>query len=209
MDRYRSFSELAKSAKEGKDFSVCIQNHSGTTVVIATHGGGIEPGTSEIAAAIAGYDLSFYAFEGIKPKGNRELHITSTHFDEPKCIALVTASPRAIAIHGEDSEREVVFLGGRDEAMVKSIRDALVSKGFSVETHKNLALQGRHEANICNRTASGRGVQMELSDGLRRSFFTEFSSSGGRRTTKTEGFNKFVAAVREVILRPSDTLSSQ
>lgn len=29
-------------------------------------------------------------------------------------------------------------------------------------------------------------VQMELSNGLRRSFFTEFSSSGGRRTTKTD-----------------------
>jgi phage replication-related protein YjqB (UPF0714/DUF867 family) len=51
--------------------------------VIAPHGGGIEPGTSELATAIAGDDFSLYLFEGLKSAGNGELHITSTNFDEP------------------------------------------------------------------------------------------------------------------------------
>lgn len=198
MDKYNSFPELAKSTEQDRDFRVRLQNRVGTTVVIAPHGGGIEPGTSEIAEAIARDDLSFYAFEGIKSTGNRELHITSTRFDEPQCMVLVTASRRAIAIHGEDSEQEVVFLGGRDEAMLKRLRDSLISRGFGVETHKNAALQGRDEANICNRVETGCGVQMELSNGLRRSFFESLSRSG--RQTKTDRFDQFVAAVREVIL---------
>ncbi len=197
-DKYKNFRELSESAQECKDFSVRLQNRSGTTVVVAPHGGGIEPGTSELAAAIAGYDLSFYAFNGIKSAGNRDLHITSTRFDEPRCVALITASPRAIAIHGEDSEREVVFLGGRDEGILLRIRDSLISKGFSVETPKNPALQGLDSANICNRTESGLGVQMELSKGLRHSFFSSLSRSGRKATT--ERFDQFVSAVREVIL---------
>jgi len=197
-DKYKNFQELSERALEGRDFSVRLRNRPGATVVVAPHGGGIEPGTSESAAAIAGYDLSFYVFSGIKPAGNRELHITSTRFDEPRCVALITASPRAIAIHGEDSEHEVVFLGGRDEGILLRIHDSLVSKGFRVETHKNPALQGRDSANICNRTESGLGVQMELSNGLRRSFFSSLSRSG--RKAKTERFDQFVSAVREVIL---------
>ena len=34
-------------------------------VIIAPHGGGIEPGTSELAIAIAGEELSFAVFEGL------------------------------------------------------------------------------------------------------------------------------------------------
>lgn len=196
--KYNNFKELSERALEGRDFSVRLQNRPGAAVVVAPHGGGIEPGTSELAAAIAGYDLSFYVFNGIKSAGNSELHITSTRFDEPRCLALITASPRAIAIHGEDSEEEVVFLGGRDEEILPRLRDSLVSKGFSVETHENPALQGRDSANICNRTDRGLGVQMELSKGLRRSFFGSLSRSGRKATT--EHFDQFVSAVREVIL---------
>ena len=76
MDKYNSFPELAKSTEQDRDFRVRLQNRPGSTVVIAPHGGGIEPGTSEIAEAVAGDDLSFYAFEGIKSTGNHELHIT-------------------------------------------------------------------------------------------------------------------------------------
>ena len=83
MDTYNSFANLAKHAEEGRDFKVRTQERLGTTVIIAPHGGGIEPGTSEIAEAIAGNDLSLYLFEGIRDENNRELHITSTRFDEP------------------------------------------------------------------------------------------------------------------------------
>jgi phage replication-related protein YjqB (UPF0714/DUF867 family) len=197
-DTYNSFSELAEKETQGEDFRVRLRERRGATVVIAPHGGGIEPGTSEVAEAIAGDDLSFYAFEGIKSTGNGDLHITSTLFDEPQCIALVTASPRAISIHGEDSERQVVFLGGREAAMLNRLRDSLTASGFSVETSQSPALQGCDEANICNQGKSGCGVQLELSNGLRCSFFESLSRSGRQNTS--ERFDQFVAAVRGVIL---------
>jgi phage replication-related protein YjqB (UPF0714/DUF867 family) len=196
-DKYKSFSELDEKEKRDVDFCIRLQERIGTTAVIAPHGGGIEPGTSEIAEAIAGENLSFYSFEGIKSTGNRDLHITSTRFDEPQCVALVKASPRILSIHGEDSEQQVAFLGGRDTAMLKRLHDSLVGVGFVVETHKNPALQGTDEANICNR-GRGSGVQIELSNGLRSSFFPSLSRKG--RLTKTQRFEQFVNAVRAVIV---------
>jgi phage replication-related protein YjqB (UPF0714/DUF867 family) len=178
-DKYSSFSELTKYETQGRDFRVRLREHLCTFAVIAPHGGGIEPGTSEVAEAIAGDNVSFYAFEGIKPTGNGNLHITSTRFDEPQCIALVMASPWVLSIHGEDSESKVVFLGGRDEAVLNRLRNSLMAGGFSVETHNSPALQGCDTANICNRGISACGVQLELSNGLRRCFF-ESLSRGGR-----------------------------
>ena len=194
-DKYATFSELAQSMREGRDFRRRLRKRRGATAVIAPHGGGIEPGTSEVAEAVAADNLSFYAFEGIKNR-NRDLHITSIHFDEPRCVALVRASPRAISIHGENTRRQVVFLGGRDELTLNRLRESLSARGFRYETHRS-ALQGRSLRNICNRTPSGAGVQLELSKGLRRSFFKSLSKSG--RSSKTQRFHQFVAAVREAI----------
>jgi phage replication-related protein YjqB (UPF0714/DUF867 family) len=198
VDKYRSFAELVSNEKQDQDFRVHTQKRSGTIVIIAPHGGGIEPGTSEIAEAIASEDLSFYAFEGMKSTDNRDLHITSTRFDEPQCMALVSASPGAISVHGEDSEREVVFLGGRDAAMLNRLRNTLARRGFTVESHEDPLLQGQDLGNMCNKTKNGAGVQLEISKGLRLSFFKSLSRIG--RGSRTERFEAFVAALREAIL---------
>jgi phage replication-related protein YjqB (UPF0714/DUF867 family) len=50
--------------------------------IIAPHGGKIEKWTSEIATALAGDDYNLYLFEGLKRAKNRDLHITSSRFDE-------------------------------------------------------------------------------------------------------------------------------
>ena len=59
-DQYASFAELAKVAKVNQDFRVRILQRASATAIIVPHGGGIEPGTSEIAEGIAGEDFSFY-----------------------------------------------------------------------------------------------------------------------------------------------------
>ena len=87
----------------------------------APHGGGIEPGTSELAEAIASKELSFYVFEGVKRVENGQLHITSTRFDEPVWARLLARAERVIAIHREDSDETVVFLGGLDLAGVERL----------------------------------------------------------------------------------------
>ena len=183
---------------QGLDFRVRVQERPGTLAVIALHGYGIEPGTSEVAEAIAGNDVSFYAFEGIKSLGNGDLHITSTRFDEPLCMALIMASSWVINIHGENSNRPIVFLGGREGGALTRLRNSLTSSGFNVDIHNNPSLQGCDLANVCNRGISAFGVQLELSKGLRRSFFESLSRVG--RQTKTTHFNRFVTAVRDGIL---------
>jgi len=96
---------------------------------------GIEPGTSEIAEAIAGVDLSFYAFEGKKTTGNADLHITSARIDEPQGLALVKTSERGRRHFTAKAmmKQQVVFIGGRDAALCARLRDELIKNGFVVQ----------------------------------------------------------------------------
>lgn len=195
MSEYANFAALSAAEKEHKDFRVRIANRKSSTVIIAPHGGGIEPGTSEIAAVIAGPDLSVADFAGIKSKGNKILHITSTHFDEPRCMALVKAANVVIAVHGEGSEEPVVYLGGKDLKLGVRVREALEKAGFTVKEHPNPDLQGLADGNICNRNRKGAGVQLELSRGLREKFFQSLNVAG-RKYPKPD-LTRFANAVRK------------
>ncbi len=197
-DKYASFSALANGEVEGIDFCVRLLKRESPIAVIAPHGGGIEPGTSEIAEAIAGDDLSFYSFDGMKSAGNSVLHITSTRFDEPECLSLVEASRQVIAIHGEGSNKVVIFLGGRDIATLEKLRDSFARSGFRCEKHEDPAMQGTDKNNICNRGQTGAGIQLELGNGLRHSFFESLATRKGRET-KTECFDRFVKSVWQAL----------
>ncbi|MEW4468965.1 poly-gamma-glutamate hydrolase family protein [Parasphingorhabdus sp. JC815] len=52
----------------------------------SSHGGWIEPGTSEIAESIAGTEYSFYDFEALRHGAHEDYHRTSHKFDEPKAL---------------------------------------------------------------------------------------------------------------------------
>ena len=115
MDKYSNFEALRAEQTEGRDFRVRVASRELAMVaLIAPHGGAIEPGTSELAIAIAGEELSYAVFEGIKTIQNRDLHITSTNFDEPRCTELVAGVHTAVAIHGESSQESTVFAGGAE-----------------------------------------------------------------------------------------------
>jgi len=196
MDVYRNFAELSETESEGIDFCISTVKRDGSsTVIVAPHGGSIEPGTSEVAKEVANNDLSLAIFEGIKPKGNKRLHITSTNFDEPRCVELVQESDTVVAIHGEGSDELSVFLGGRDNELCVELKAALERCGFTVKAHGNPDLHGLNEANICNRGRHGAGVQLELSSGLRQTFFQSLTDKG--RKKPTDELFRFAAAVRE------------
>jgi phage replication-related protein YjqB (UPF0714/DUF867 family) len=88
-DKYASFQDLERAERRGV-YRVLAHPRK-ATIAVAPHGGKIEPGTSEIARKIAGAGFSFYASEGRKKQHNKSLHITSTRFDEPICLALIGA----------------------------------------------------------------------------------------------------------------------
>jgi phage replication-related protein YjqB (UPF0714/DUF867 family) len=198
-DTYRNFAELARHEKSGIDYNVLVRRARLEFAIVAPHGGGIEPGTTEIADAIAGAALSFYTFEGLKSKGNGVLHITSTRFDEPMCLALLGQSSVVLTLHGEHSEEdgEGVFVGGLDEALGARIGTALTRKGFDVRKHRDPKLQGLEPNNLCNRGTSNAGVQLELSKAVRKTLFKSLTREGRKETTSR--FDVFVNAVRTVV----------
>ena len=60
-DKYPAFDTLSQNETVGIDFRILGRRAGAALAIVAPHGGGIEPATSEIADAIAAEDFSFYA----------------------------------------------------------------------------------------------------------------------------------------------------
>jgi phage replication-related protein YjqB (UPF0714/DUF867 family) len=198
-DTYPNFAALARSERAGIDFGIAARQAKPAFAVVAVHGGGIEPGTSELADAVARESLSFYDFAGLKRSGNADLHITSTRFDEPICLDILARSAVIVTLHGEHGEEdgEGVFIGGLDETLADRVASELARKGFDVRKHADPQLQGREKKNVCNRGTSGAGVQLELSRAVRKTMFESLSRDGRKRPTRR--FDVFVGALRRVL----------
>ncbi|MBW1689587.1 MAG: replication protein [Deltaproteobacteria bacterium] len=197
MGDYRNYQQLMIWGKEGRDFLIHAREGSSGVAVIAPHGGGIEPGTMELADAIAGDVNNFYCFEGIKRAKNDDLHITSELFDEPRGVDMVKRSKAVLALHGCEGYEESVYVGGLDTDLGEKIRISLIQAGFSAEPSPRPEIQGQSEWNICNRCRSGKGVQLELSRGLRKSMFKDLTREG--RKSRTTIFHNFVSVLRDVL----------
>ena len=195
MDKYSNFNELREVELEGQDFQIHVETRpAARTVIVAPHGGAIEAGTSELTIAIAGSDLNYACFDGLKASSNRDLHITSSNFDVPSIVELVRSADYVLALHGEHSNCDIVFLGGSDTALGKELERSLTHAEFTVQRHTNPKLQGQSPGNICNRGNRHMGVQLELGSGLRSTLFSSLNAAGRKRTTSR--FNNFVGAVR-------------
>lgn len=168
-DTYLSFAELDVHETHGTDYRVRLVERSGAPVtVIAPHGGGIEVGTSQLAARIARGQHSLFLFEGLKPPWqNRGLHITSHRFDHPLCVDLVARSPVTLAVHGCRGESRI-YVGGLDTALKTLLTAKLGSAGFPASCHDH-PYMGLNPSNICNRGSRGRGAQIELTRDFRDS----------------------------------------
>ncbi len=225
MDKYACFEELSAHEARGSDYEVSRRHGRSGIAVLSIHGGRIEPGTSEIADAIAGGDHSFYTFRGLKQSGNRDLHITSTTFDEPSALEIVCRSETIISIHGSRGEEEVVHVGGLDSELRQCIEVKLHLAGFKTRPgplsfypvsgdrdqascttataegvkdpfRMGMRSRGVDERNICNRSRRARGVQLEISKGLRATLFRSYSNGAGAASGT---FPWFIQAVREAI----------
>jgi phage replication-related protein YjqB (UPF0714/DUF867 family) len=195
VDKYQNFADLQQHEFE---YAIHFRYGNSGIAIIAPHGGGIEPGTFEIANSIAGDEHSFYGFEGLKLHRNKDLHVTSTRFDDHQCLDIVCASRIVIAIHGCDGDQENVYIGGLDENLKEHISKCLRSVGFDTKIHPNINLQGLCPTNICNRGMTQRGVQLELEEGLRRKMFAGLKRE--QRAITTDTFTTFVGALRPALV---------
>lgn len=196
-DQYSSFDDLARHERAGKDFQIVAIQRPSPIAVLAPHGGGIEPGTSEVARTLAEERYSLYLFEALKPMGANLLHITSTNFDEPRCLALVHASTWVLTLHGCLGNRAEVFLGGRDFENRSKASVILNKAGFKAAEF-NHPFYAEHPANLCNQGRSGKGLQIELSYGLRLKFFQALDKRYGRQIT-TPFFSEFLFALKQIM----------
>ena len=174
-DRYDSFATLAANETEGLHYRIRIAQRPSPFVIVAPHGGLIERGTSEVAAAVAADRFSLYCFESLmlRAKG-AGLHITSTRFDEPQALRLIAASEVAIGVHGrKDREDDAsIWVGGLHAPLQNAIYDAVKQAGFAAkiagEGHR---LSGRDPANICKQRPTGRrrpaGVAQDAQNEIR------------------------------------------
>lgn len=113
----RSYGEiLQRKLMQGRDFRVAFHDANvQKCLLIAPHGGGIEPGTSEIMRAVAQLgSWAWYEFAGYLRKGNREvLHVPSEDFDEPTLLTLRPKAAFCVEFLGTSQVgHPFVFVGG-------------------------------------------------------------------------------------------------
>jgi phage replication-related protein YjqB (UPF0714/DUF867 family) len=169
-DDLRGYDDLAARYVEGADYAVRVLHREASRVaVLAPHGGRIEGRTSDVARLIAGNDHHLYLFEGLRTSGDNFdcLHLASNRFDEPRALQLISNCDTVVAVHGYAAAGPDVLLGGLDERLKEAAAHALAPIGLTylLDGHR---FPGRDPRNICNRGRSGAGLQLELSEGLRR-----------------------------------------
>lgn len=208
MDVAPHFERLIAGQRAGIDYQVVLLTRPSPVTIVAPHGGGIEPGTSELGLAVAGHagpgtaarkhspQFSCYLFEGLCRDGNQRLHLDSTRFDDPACLELVRQSQAVLAIHGCRGRGSMVHIGGLDQELGARLLLQLDQAGFTALPDETWHA-GRDPRNLCNRGLSGRGAQLELSEPLRRSLFAGLDRRARQQTTPA--FARFVAAVRAAL----------
>lgn len=189
VDIYSNFEELSSNTVDNTDYEIKTTVTDSDVIVIAIHGGKIEKGTTELAAALSSHNnFNFYSFIGKKPKDNLTLHITSVKFDEPTALKMVSKSKTTLSIHGCSGLEEFTYIGGLDSELGSKIKESLIKYDFTVlDTPKRLA--GKSPKNIVNKNISSKGVQLEISRGLR----TQFLSSDNDK------LKNYVLAISEAV----------
>ncbi|MFS8099120.1 poly-gamma-glutamate hydrolase family protein [Lentzea alba] len=221
---YATYSDLYRdpALREGVDWGRRMLRHTafGRTAVFAPHGGGIEPGTSELCLAIAGYHPAtlqpsgqthdHWMFEGLRSSGNTELHVTSTGCDDHYARSLAAGALNAVALHGcsvTEAERNwrplpdpaCALVGGANTDLRTRVINALTGAGIAaVDASTHPTLDGGAPGNIVNRTLLGAGVQVETTTPLRAGMFTT-NTAAQRKNTTTQLFWDFTTAMRAAV----------
>jgi phage replication-related protein YjqB (UPF0714/DUF867 family) len=146
--------------------------------IFAPHGGGIEPGTEEIARAVAqATGATLYVLSAKRPSGNTALHVSVTRMVpgvSQKLDLALAATRVAIAIHGHGRTKDggpVYVSGLADDAVslcAGAMRHALRGAYEIIDDLDRIPedLAGLEKENLVNRVPAG-GVQIELPRSLR------------------------------------------
>jgi phage replication-related protein YjqB (UPF0714/DUF867 family) len=196
-DLYQSYGELAAGQIEGIDYQRLWRVSAVSTLLhMAIHGGGVEPGTTELADSAAADIHDFYTLDGFMPAGSNDaLHVTSTRYDEPQALTMARSATHIVSWHGAAGATAVTYLGGLDFNLRDQIGQCLKDAGFTVQVATE-ELNGNDPTNIANRCSRGMGAQLELSTAQRAAFFVGGDTSRANRKNITPAFTAYVTAVK-------------
>ncbi|MEJ9314773.1 poly-gamma-glutamate hydrolase family protein [Priestia megaterium] len=198
-DKYPSMTALEAATTEGVDWQIVTVDNHNSVLISGIHGGGIEVGVSEAATLVremGDYDL--FLFEGLRSSNNSELHVTSTHYDEPTMVSMVTDKKQHVAIHGAAGDTAIINVGGLDIALRNTIWEELVKRGLNAQIAPN-AIVGEEEDNVSNRNRRGGCCQLELTSQQRKDFFLNGDWSKANRT-KRENWTPTLYAFAEAVV---------
>lgn len=179
-DQFHSFAELSAHYQEEHDFNIRTFERGARLSVFAIHGGGMEPGTSQLSREIAGLDLNLYLFNATladpdpwvagQANANQPLHLTSKAFDEPRALKMTQAEglEDCVSIHGfGGADRPAACVGGGNERRMTSVGHLLSRLFLDLGSEWQIEFPcthypGKHRDNIINRCPN-QGVQIEFS----------------------------------------------
>ncbi|MFJ3925301.1 poly-gamma-glutamate hydrolase family protein [Streptomyces sp. NPDC090022] len=184
--------------------------------------GAVYPGLAEGEPL---YD--FWMFEGMRSGTakdadgnlltNKQLHVTAVHCDDHVAVSMTAGSLNTLSVHGlrweqahprykdhpeQLPDKKGVVVGGLDDVFRAILTKHLRNAGFQIFPGSG-AVNGDEERNICNRTMTGKGAQLELTRELRDSFFSATADSPGERGKSCKSnaqYRKFVQACRAAIV---------
>lgn len=184
-DKYQSMTQLESETVEGVDWKKDTRDNGTKVLIVAPHGGNIEQGTTEATKALAqkgNYD--YFSFEAIRPKNNTELHVTSTHYDDPTLNQMIKNRTATISIHGAAGTNQIIYLGGPRSTLRDEMETQLKSSGFTVMVPPDY-IGGVKKNNFINREENNTGVQLELTTALRKAFFNNGDTSNKNRSNES------------------------
>lgn len=162
-----NFVKFFKDKKEGIHFKVELQLVENSDIaIIAIHGGLLEFGTETIAREIAKTDYNYYIFIGLKASSYEEMHLTSSQFDDERCLSIIKNCSTVISIHGYKDLEGPILVGGLNHSLKEILCEEFKKNGISAEI-ATTRLTGTSPHNICNKGRSQKGVQLEIPIGLR------------------------------------------
>ena len=212
MKEYNNISALEKAESPG-NYNIIYSRRKSNYLIFTPHGGGIEQGTSEICTTIANDTHSCYIFEGKLNRNCMRLHIASHRFDEPILMELLREYDYGISIHGMTTQTKNdvgadIYLGGLNKSLISITTEVLSEYNFDSTNNiinPSSALSGKDKQNITNRCARGAGMQIEISENLRKLFFErDFRKSRNRELGKTKAFYDFCEAINKAIFQFND-----
>lgn len=207
--RYCNFKSLQRNETEGVDYAIRYRVNDLNVLFLTPHGGGIEPGCSELTIGAAKERYSYYIFEGLKKRNNRILHITSTQYDEPILLQLLQQHEFVVSFHGYHEENQAkVKIGGLYSELKNACYKEFTKKKINAEILSDTdELSGVKKNNITNLGKMRKGLQLELSTKLRNEMFNQ-NTLIKRQHSQTKQFQLFIECIHNAI-QNVERLSSQ